>query len=128
MPFYLLLCLQRWLNVVLNLLIAVIAVGIIWLAVAWRRTTAEAEIGVALNVILVTNTTLLSLVGAWTDLEISLGAVARLREVYRDTPREDRSLETEEPDEAWPASGGVEFVNVTAAYKRVVRIVEPGLN
>ena len=116
-PFYLLLCLQRWLNIILNLLIAVIAIGIIWLAVAWRRTTAGAEIGVALNVILLTNTTLLKLVESWTDVEISLGAVARLREADRDTPREDRSPEKEEPGEAWPASGGVEFVNMTAAYK-----------
>lgn len=79
-PFYLLLCLQRWLNVVLNLLIAAIAVGTIGLAVLYRDSTTGGQIGMALNIILVANTTLLSLVGAWTDLEISLGAVARLKE------------------------------------------------
>lgn len=77
-PYYLLLCLQRWLNVVLNLLIAAIAVGTIGLAVLYRSSTTGGMIGMALNVVLVANTTLLSLVGAWTDLEISLGAVARL--------------------------------------------------
>lgn len=77
-PFYLLLCLQRWLNVVLNLLTAAIAVGTIGLAVLYRSSTTGGMIGMALNVVLVANTTLLSLVGAWTELEISLGAVARL--------------------------------------------------
>jgi hypothetical protein len=35
-PFYLLLCLQRWLNVVLDLLVAGIAVGVISLAIVLR--------------------------------------------------------------------------------------------
>ncbi|KAG8163691.1 hypothetical protein KVR01_006988 [Diaporthe batatas] len=87
-PFYLLLCLQRWLNVVLNLLIAAIAVGTIGLAVLYRSSTTGGMIGMALNVVLVANTTLLSLVGAWTDLEISLGAVARLSK-HHFCPRTD---------------------------------------
>ncbi len=115
-PFYLLLCLQRWLNVVLDGLVATVAIAIIWLAVALESVTG-AQIGVALNVILVANTTLLSLVGAWTNLEISLGAVARLREAEKDTPREDLPQETTEPDASWPSAGEVKFVDVTAAYK-----------
>lgn len=115
-PFYLLLCLQRWLNVVLNLLIAAIAVGTIGLAVLYRDSTTGGQVGMALNVILVANTTLLSLVGAWTDLEISLGAVARLKEAETETPREDQPGECELPPSKWPSRGEVVLSGVTAAY------------
>lgn len=115
-PFYLLLCLQRWLNVVLNLLIAAIAVGTIALAVLYRDSTTGGQVGMALNVILVTNTTLLSLVGAWTDLEISLGAVARLKEAETETPREDQPGECELPPSNWPSRGEIVLSGVTAAY------------
>lgn len=115
-PFYLLLCLQRWLNVVLNLLIAAIAVGTIGLAVLYRDSTTGGQVGMALNVILVANTTLLSLVGAWTDLEISLGAVARLKEAETETPREDQPDERELPPSKWPSRGEIVLSGVTAAY------------
>ncbi len=116
-PFYLRLCLQRWLNVVVDSMVAVVAVAVVLLAVGLRETTG-AEMGVALNLILVANTTLLRLVQAWTNVEISLGAVARLREAAEDTPREDLPKEVLEPDESWPSAGGdIEFVGVTAAYE-----------
>lgn len=115
-PYYLLLCLQRWLNVVLNLLIAAIAVGTIGLAVLYRDTTTGGQVGMALNVILVANATLLSLVTAWTDLEISLGAVARLKEAETETPREDQPGECELPPSKWPSRGEVVLSGVTAAY------------
>ncbi|KAK7713447.1 hypothetical protein SLS64_004697 [Diaporthe eres] len=115
-PFYLLLCLQRWLNVVLNLLIAAIAVGTIGLAVLYRDSTTGGQVGMALNVILVANTTLLSLVGAWTDLEISLGAVARLKEAETETPREDQPGECDVPPSKWPSRGEIVLSGVTAAY------------
>ncbi|KAK1782721.1 ABC transporter type 1, transmembrane domain-containing protein [Copromyces sp. CBS 386.78] len=76
-PFYLLLCLQRWLNVVLDLLIAGVAVGTIFLAVSLKSTMTGGQVGVALSVIIAANATLLSLVQSWTNLEISLGAISR---------------------------------------------------
>ncbi len=102
---------------VLDLLVAAIAVGLIWLGVANKNTTTGGEIGVGLNLILVTNTTLLRLVEAWTDLEISLGAVARLREADQDTPKEDQPGEILEPAEEWPVSGQVVIANLTAGYR-----------
>ena len=122
-PFYLLLCLQRWLNVVLDSLVACIAVGIMWLAVAFQGTTAGAEIGVALNVIIIANATLLSLVKAWTDLEISLGAVARLKDAEKITPQEeelqdeDHGKSQPQLEESWPSAGAVELTNVSAVYE-----------
>lgn len=126
-PFYLLFCLRRWLNVVLDLLIAGIAVGTIWLAVVFRGSTTGGQVGVALNVILIANSTLLKLVESWTNLEISLGAVARLKEVDTTTPSEEQHPEgtcdsdnddndNDHPPRHWPSEGAIAFNNIRAAY------------
>ncbi|KAK7743466.1 hypothetical protein SLS53_004000 [Cytospora paraplurivora] len=143
-PFYLLLCLQRWLGVVLDLLVAGIAVACVSLAVRFRGSTTGGQVGVALNMILVANATLLSLVTAWTNLEISLGAVARLKEVEEGTPQEEEEEDDDDdeqqsgqqrplPDSNWPARGLVEFSGVTAQYsptaaalRGIDLTVEPG--
>ncbi|KAH9210808.1 hypothetical protein DL95DRAFT_512608 [Leptodontidium sp. 2 PMI_412] len=57
------------------------------------------------SIYLVANTTLLSLVTAWTDIEISLGAVSRLRSAIVQTPVEDQAGEDLVPPESWPARG-----------------------
>lgn len=132
-PFYLLLCLQCWLRIVLDLLVAGIAVGVIALAVALRDTTSGGQVGVALNIVLVANTTLLRLVESWTNLEISLGAISRIKTLEEEVPPEDQPSETNIPPETWPSSGSVEIQALTAAYneesmalKDVYLQVKPG--
>lgn len=115
-PFYLLLCLQRWLNLVLDLLVAGIAVGVIALAVVLKDTTTGGQIGVALNMVLVVNATLLRLVESWTNLEISLGAIARLKRLEAEVPSENEAQETSTPPETWPSEGTVKVDGLTAAY------------
>ncbi|KAH7327434.1 P-loop containing nucleoside triphosphate hydrolase protein [Rhexocercosporidium sp. MPI-PUGE-AT-0058] len=97
-PFYILLCLQRWLNIVLDLIIAGIATCIIGITVYFRGTTTGAEVGVALNLILVANSTLLKLV------------------TVTETPQEDKLWETSVPPANWPSAGMVEVENVTVSY------------
>ncbi|KAI5860382.1 putative ABC transporter [Durotheca rogersii] len=115
-PEFLLLSLQRWLNVVLDLLAAAMATGVIAIAVALRGQVSGGQIGVALNVMLVANTTLLRLVESWTTLEVSLGAVSRLKTLERNVPPEDRIEENCEPPANWPSRGRIKFRGVTAAY------------
>ncbi|KAK3301707.1 P-loop containing nucleoside triphosphate hydrolase protein [Chaetomium strumarium] len=116
-PEYLLMCLQRWLNLVLDLIAATVAVGIIWAAVAFRGQIQAGQVGVALNVVLVANTTLLRLIESWTGLEVSLGAIARLQALKATTPSEliDKKA-IFEPPRGWPTQGRVEFKGVTAGY------------
>ncbi|KAI1107946.1 ABC transporter [Jackrogersella minutella] len=116
-PFYLLLCLQCWLRIVLDLLVAAIAVGVIALAVILKHTTGG-QVGVALNIVLVANTTLLKLIESWTDLEISLGAIARIKSLEDEVSPEDQPSETSVPPETWPSSGTIEFRDLTAAYNK----------
>jgi ATP-binding cassette subfamily C (CFTR/MRP) protein 1 len=110
------LCIQRWLNLALDLLIAALAVLVISLAIGLKGTTTGGQIGIALNVVLGFNSVLLRLVETWTDLETSLGAIARLKNFEIDTISEDQLRESSEPDEKWPQYGGVEFRNVSASY------------
>ncbi|CZS88754.1 related to multidrug resistance protein [Rhynchosporium graminicola] len=115
-PEFLLRCLQRWLNLVLDLLAAAIAISVIALAVLFQEQISGAKVGVALNVMLVANTTLLKLVESWTTLEVSLGAVARLKTLEDMTPIEGGISSKLDPPDSWPSKGHVEFRNVTASY------------
>lgn len=115
-PSYLLFCLQQWLSIVLDLMVSALAIGLIVLAVVLRGTTTAGQIGMALNIVIVTNTTLLGLVTSWTNLEISLSAIYRLKNLVLGTPTESKSSENYVPPETWPSSGAVELDDVTVAY------------
>jgi ATP-binding cassette subfamily C (CFTR/MRP) protein 1 len=110
------LCLQRWLNIVLDLLAAAVATSVVAIAVVYRDRVSGAQVGIALNIMLVANTTLLKLVENWTTLEISLGAIARLKSLEESTPAEGGEVGGLEPEESWPERGEVEFKDVTASY------------
>jgi len=113
---YLFLCLQRWLNVTLDLAVAFIAIVVISLAVFCSTGDASADVGIALNMVLVTNTTLLRLIGSWTTLEVSVGAAARLKELEDCVPNEeDCAVETIVPRD-WPPAGSLTLKGVRVSY------------
>jgi len=115
-PYYLLYCIQRWLNLVLDLLVASLAVIIVALALSIRGSTSPSLLAVALINVLGFNQTLSQLVNQWTSLKISLGAIARVRSFERDTVSEDLEGEDMVLPETWPSGGGVEWRNVSARY------------
>ncbi|KAJ5721180.1 ATP-binding cassette transporter [Penicillium malachiteum] len=115
-PSYLLLCLQCWLRVVLDFLIALIAITLIAIAIGSRDTTTGADIGLALNLIIVANTTLLKLVQSWASLDTSLGAVSRLKSVQDSLSIEDEDRETLDPGPQWPLSGNTLIENISVSY------------
>ncbi|KAL7898266.1 multidrug resistance-associated protein [Trichoderma sp. SZMC 28014] len=115
-PRYALMCVQRWLSLVLNLIVSGIAIGLIALAVKWRGTTTGGDIGAALNLIMVANTTLVRLVEYWASLEVSLGAIARLRNVELHTPQEDLPEEDLVTYGGWPTKGEVHIADLDAGY------------
>lgn len=125
-PEFILLSLQRWLNIVLDLLAAALASSVVALAVIFRDRIEGGEVGMALNIMLVANTTLLRLVENWTELEISLGAVARLKTLEKTTPSESKS-EVFEPPDTWPSQGRLELENITASYGYVTKLNLPTL-
>ncbi|KAI8633828.1 putative ABC transporter [Xylariaceae sp. FL1651] len=115
-PEFCLFSLQRWLNIVLDLLAAAFVTLIVAMAVTLRGETTGGQIGVALNIMLVANTTLLRLVENWTNLEISFGAISRLKNLET-TPSEDKEdAKGLDPPSSWPSEGRIELKGVTAAY------------
>ncbi|GCB25347.1 multidrug resistance-associated protein 1 [Aspergillus awamori] len=114
-PYYLLLCLQCWLKVVLDCIMAIIAIGLITLTVVYRDSTG-ADIGLALNLMVGANTTLLRLVQNWTSLETSLGAVSRLKDVQERVRSEDDARGAIEPGPRWPSGGELRMQHVTVSY------------
>jgi len=115
-PYYLMFCIQRWLNLVLQLLIGAMAVVVVGLAVSLRTTTSAGNLGIALTSVLTFNTNVQFLLTWWTHLETSLGAVARTKNFAEQTAKEDRPEESFTPSNEWPVKGGIEFRNVSASY------------
>ncbi|KAH7316563.1 putative ABC multidrug transporter [Stachybotrys elegans] len=115
-PFYIQFCLQRWLQVVLDLLVAGMAVVLVALALSFRGTTSMAAIGLAMVNLISFNLSLTVLISLWTELEASLGAIARLKWFVNNTPIESKEGETEIPPSDWPRQGSVEFRNVSTSY------------
>ncbi|KAM3456042.1 hypothetical protein MY3296_001911 [Beauveria thailandica] len=114
-PFYLLLCIQRWLSVILGLTVTCMVTMLTALAVTVRGSTVSAGFtGIALVNMMSLSQSLASLIIFWTSLETSLGAVSRVKSFSEDTPVE------ESPDAPvahnWPTSGHVQFNGVTAAH------------
>ena len=114
-PYYLLYCIQRWLNLVLDLIVAAVAILLVTIATQHRSTTSSGAIGVALNNVLGFNLSLSALINSWTTLETSLGAISRLRAFEQDTEDENRPEEILVPPENWPQHGGIEFSNVSSS-------------
>ncbi|KAE9970358.1 hypothetical protein BLS_004964 [Venturia inaequalis] len=115
-PYYMLLCVQRWLNLVLDLMVTALAVIVVTLAVNLRASTSAGLLGIALNNIISFNQSLSSLVNSWTSLETSLGAIARVKSFAATTPSENTPTNASSPPPEWPASGAVEFRNVSVQY------------
>ncbi|KIW26309.1 uncharacterized protein PV07_09410 [Cladophialophora immunda] len=132
-PYYLLYCAQRWLQLVLDLVIAALALIVMTLAVSLRTSTNPGSLGLSLNNILSFNDILSFLLQYWTLLEISLGSIARIREFGTDTAQEMTPLTSTQIPPTWPSHGSIELCNITASYsaakdalKNLTMSIRPG--
>ncbi|KAI0128261.1 P-loop containing nucleoside triphosphate hydrolase protein [Xylariales sp. AK1849] len=118
-PYYMLLCIQQWLVLVLDLMVGGLAVVISAIALSPSISSSNSSIGagslgVALVIILQFNNLLSQSIQAWTKLETSIGAVHRVQQFVKDTPQEPVGNNTTQP--GWPEQGLIRFENVVAAY------------
>jgi ATP-binding cassette subfamily C (CFTR/MRP) protein 1 len=111
-PFYLLYCVQRWLNMILDLVIGGMAVLLVTIAVKTKGSVDPGMTALALTNLVGFSQMLKQLITAWTLLETSMGALARVRAFTG-------AVETENlAGEDWPQFGGIEFRNVVASHKK----------
>ncbi|KAF0640517.1 hypothetical protein FPSE5266_00566 [Fusarium pseudograminearum] len=131
-PFYLMFCIQRWLELVLDFFVAGMAMLLVTIALRIPGTTSEGAIGLSMVNLLGLNLTLTTVIDQWTSLETSLGAIARLKAFISSTPNENKETEKEIPDD-WPI-GKIEIEGITASYSDesepvlhdVSLVIEPG--
>lgn len=116
-PYYLLLCIQRWLNLVMDLIITALATLLVALAFSLRGTTSAGLLGVALTAILSFSQGLQDLLVSWTQMETSLGAIARVKNLETAVKPEDAKDNVQNPPCDWPSEGRVDFRNVSASYE-----------
>ncbi|TGO56919.1 hypothetical protein BELL_1374g00010 [Botrytis elliptica] len=115
-PYYLLFCIQRWLGLVLDLLVTALAVILMVLIVKLRTDISPGYVGLALLNVMTFNQSLTLIIKEWTLMETAVGAVSRLKSFAATTVSENLPSEVESVPENWPAFGAIEFKNVKASY------------
>lgn len=115
-PYYLLLCIQRWLSLILDLIVAGLAVILMVLVVKLRTDISPGYVGLALLNVMNFNELLAQIIKNWTMLETSFGAIARLKSFSATTANENLPRETASVPANWPSRGAIEFKDVSASY------------
>ncbi|KAL3955773.1 hypothetical protein ACCO45_011336 [Purpureocillium lilacinum] len=114
---YLLVMVQRWLVLVLDLVTAALALLVVGFAVRLRGSVSVGLTGVSLVQLISLSETLNMLMQFWTSIETSIGAVARIKQFAEETPEESRPGEDLTPPEDWPSQGHLVISNLSASYE-----------
>lgn len=115
-PYYLMYCIQRWLALVLDLITTTMAIILMVLVVQLRDKISPGHVGLALLNVMSFSEVLADIIKNWTNLETSLGAIARIRDFAAETANENGEGENQPVPEKWPAHGTIEFKNLSASY------------
>lgn len=113
-PAYLLAMIQQWLVVTMQLMVAFIAV--ILVALATQLRTNSGFTGASLVTLMSWGETIAMLIRFYTQLETSLGAVARIKTFSEKVTPENLEGEDIEPPEEWPEKGHIDVNGVSASY------------
>lgn len=114
-PSYTLLAIEQWLALVLDLIVAAVALLNMTLIVT-RDTVSAGEVGISMNVILTVNITLLVTVQSWANFDASLGVISRIRNFSMTVLPETQPEEILSIPDSWPANGAVDFDKAIADY------------
>lgn len=106
---------QRFLASSLNLLVMVMAVGVVTLSTQLRTNSGFA--GSSLVTLMTWGESISSLIQYYTQVEISIGAVSRLKAFAENVASENLEGEDLEPPEEWPTQGNIEIKHISASYK-----------
>jgi ATP-binding cassette subfamily C (CFTR/MRP) protein 1 len=119
-PSYLLAMVQQWLLLVMNLVVAALALILVLLATQLPRggVVDLGALGAAMVMLITFGTTLAGVVNAYTGLEIALGGISRLKTFSETTEREDRDEGDIVPPPEFPLQGKIVVEDVSASYDR----------
>ncbi|KAG8355299.1 Multidrug resistance-associated protein 1 [Fusarium venenatum] len=126
-PFYGLAFAQQWLNLVLDLLNAGVAIIVVSTAVNTNLYSSGLT-GLALFGIVGFGQNVKSFISTWTALELAMGAVARIQHLETTTASEHLPAEKETPPPDWPSAGHIVFEAVEASYRSDLPPVLKGIS
>ena len=117
-PFYLLHYIQIWLAFVLNCMVAGLAILLVALAVTLRNSTSAPIFAAAMINVLGFSQNICGLLDAWTSLESSLGAIARVKGTVEDLQSlEGAKKATPHFVGTLPTEGRLQIEKATATYE-----------
>ncbi|EWY89729.1 hypothetical protein FOYG_10530 [Fusarium oxysporum NRRL 32931] len=114
-PAYLLAMAQRFLASCLNLMVMVLAIGVVTISTQLRTNSGFA--GSSLVTLMTWGDSISSLIQYYTQVEISIGAVSRLKAFAENVASENLDREDLEPPEEWPTQGNIVIRGISASYK-----------
>ncbi|KAF2186291.1 canalicular multispecific organic anion transporter 1 [Zopfia rhizophila CBS 207.26] len=123
-PFYLLFAVQRWLTLVLDLVVAAMAILLIILVVALKGKLSAGYVGVALLNVIMFSQSVKLLISFWAQLETHIGSVARIKTFTADAVSENLDDEDQTPPPNWPGEGKIEFNNISACYRPCEPVID----
>lgn len=118
-PFYLLFSVQRWLLLVLSLVVAALEVLVMGIAIPLRTSVNAGLVGLAIVQVMTLSELMNDLIAQWTEMEACLGAVTRISRFIKEILREGHLDETSLLFDEWPSSGAITLVNVSASYEYI---------
>ena len=105
---------QRWLNLVLDLLTTALGAIVVFLAVKFRANSSS--IGVALLNLMSLSAMLRLMIMTWTTVETSIGSVFRVKTLYETTDSENDPQEVTLTPDNWSHAGNIKIRNISASY------------
>ncbi|KAM3445312.1 hypothetical protein NHJ13734_000650 [Beauveria thailandica] len=115
-PVYLLYASQQVLGLSTDLVAAAMAILLTVLSLYIKHGRSANSVGVSFLSIVVIGSTLIQLVMDWTSLEMTIGALSRIRSFVAETPIESGEDTCSLPED-WPSRGEVQLENVSARYR-----------
>ncbi|KAJ3493500.1 hypothetical protein NLG97_g4685 [Lecanicillium saksenae] len=115
-PFYSLLSVQQWLEIVLDSTTCCAATILVSIATIMSNSTSDTALGLALLNLISFGTTASFLIRVWVMMESCLGGLSRIKAFCEETPQEDEGQNKIPVAENWPVNGRVDFKSVSAAY------------
>lgn len=122
-PMWALQLMQRYLQFVLQVVVAVLAVVVVALATRMRPSSDNADAsntgytGASLVTLMTFGTALANFVRTFTTVETSIGAVSRLKSFGENVRSENLPGENVVPPPVWPVRGNIEITGVSASYE-----------
>jgi ATP-binding cassette subfamily C (CFTR/MRP) protein 1 len=115
-PFYLIYMLQKWLSLVIDLVITALAVLVVGIAVVIRNRVSVGFTGVSLSQIISLTSYMKLIILFWTQMEMSLGAVSRIKTFSEEAGDENLTEEDYDPPKFWPSHGALDIKDLCVTY------------